>query len=309
MKKLIMLLVVLAATPVFALTVSMNDLGGGVIAIEYSGGDPCNLPRAFALDFTIDGPGVITLTPGSFKADGESTSTSRGFGIFPASIDINDVDGTVNSYGTPQADDADPGADPSAQHMVIELGSLYYGDVNAPATSGTLCTLTIDCNGGQDLNLTMIDELTYRGGVLTEDGAAVEVDDSIVVCAGVQEKCMKDTAAGYDNWLAAQEPDCWCYEYQPLGDLDGLEQGIGIVAKRVGSVDLGLFAPVYGKKRAQLVGDEICADLDHLDQGIGIVAKAVGSVDLAIIAGNYGKKTAQLDSSPYAADYNFWVNP
>jgi hypothetical protein len=119
--------------------------------------------------------------------------------------------------------------------------------------------------------------------------------------------CMRTIGQGYTNWVNAGKPDCWCYQFQRLGDVDGKEQGSGVTAKRVGSVDFTLFTPVYGKKRSQLVGSDICSDLDHLDQGSGVTAKAVGSVDFGIISTNYGKKTSQLNSAPYAGDYYYWT--
>jgi hypothetical protein len=56
---------------------------------------------------------------------------------------------------------------------VLEFGSLYLGDTNAPAMSGTLCTLTVNCNGSTSaFNVTATEEDTYRGGVVLEDGTA-----------------------------------------------------------------------------------------------------------------------------------------
>jgi hypothetical protein len=136
-----------------------------------------------------------------------------------------------------------------------------------------------------------------------------------------QPECMKTTASGYPpgpagqgyvNWTAGGKPGCWCYQFQHLGDCNGKEQGAGPTLKRIGSVDLALFSPCYGKKRAAINGTPcMCADLDHLDQGVGPTLKAVGNVDLAILAANYGKKTAALIplSAAYAADYNYWIIP
>ena len=108
MKKFVVLLAVLIATPVFALSIDMNDLGSGVVAIEYKDANALNLPRAFALEFTVDAPATITLTPGSFKSTGVSTSGSPGFGIYPARIVI-DSNGDPCDYGSPLADPCDPG--------------------------------------------------------------------------------------------------------------------------------------------------------------------------------------------------------
>ena len=187
MKKLLILLVVLIATPVFAaLSVDMNDLGSGVVAIEYKDANALNLPRAFALEFTVDAPATITLTEGSYKKDGVNEfGDPCGFGIYPARI-IVEADGTVipGNYGNPLADPCDPypGDGDGSGNVVLEFGSLYDGDANAPGTSGTLCTLTIDCNDAVvDVNLTMVDEDLIRGGVLLEDGTPVAVDQTILI--------------------------------------------------------------------------------------------------------------------------------
>jgi len=303
MKKLILVLAMaLMVSPAFAaLSVYLESAGNGLVDLKYSGADTANLPRAFALTLTINGTGVFTGIS-NYKT-GESTSASKGYGIYPATIQI-DGSGNVTNYGTPQAAVGDPGAGPAlpANILVLEFGSLYYGDVNAPATSGTLCRIAY--TKGTATQIVMEDEDTYRGGLVLEDGTQGEVSQTLTLA---EPECMKNTAAGYNNWVAAGKPDCWCYQYQGLGDIDGKDQGSGMTLKRIGSVDLGLFTPAYGKKRSQLTGNLICADIDHLDQGSGMTLKACGSVDLAIFATWYGKKTTQLPNPvPYAGDYNFW---
>jgi len=178
MKKLILVLAILFATPLFgALSISLvqQTPDGNKINLNYAGADPCNLPRAFGLAVDVCSPMQITAVS-NYKTDGESNSTSKGFGIFPARIVI-EANGTVTSWGTPLADPCDPGTSGSGlntQKVVLEFGSLYFGDTNAPATSGTLCTLTVACNGASGANLTIraTEEDTYRGGIVYEDGTA-----------------------------------------------------------------------------------------------------------------------------------------
>lgn len=293
MKKLVMLLAVLIATPVFALSIGMNDLGGGSVAIEYSGADAQNLPRAFALEFSLDKGAYISTVTG-YKTDGESTSGSKGYGIYPARIVI-DGGGNPTSYGTPLADPCDPGSGDGSSVVVLEFGSLYVDDTNAPGTSGTLCVLTVDCNGASDPNLTMTDEDIYRGGVLLEDGTPVAVDDTITL---VCEECMKTSHPDYDVWESAEigKPACWCYEYQCEGDADGLAQfGFWVL-----SDDLNILAGAYGQ--ALSAGDPgLCADFDHAAQfGFRVL-----SDDLNILAGNYG----QTVSSCEPTHFNFYEVP
>lgn len=203
MKKLVMLLAVLIATPVFALTIAMTQNLDGTVTVGYSGADAQNLPRAFALKFTID-KGAYISGISEYKEDGENESGDpQAYGIYPARI-IVEPDGTVTpgNYGSPLADPLDPGAGDGSTVVVLELGSLYVDDSNAPGLSGTLCTLTIDCNEAEDPNLTMIDEDVYRGGVLLEDGTPVVVDQTITLVCG------------------PLSPACWDYLTQCHGDSD-----------------------------------------------------------------------------------------
>jgi hypothetical protein len=183
MKKLILVLAIaLMASPTFALSVYLQREGtSNIVDVNYSGADSANLPRAFALDVTIDSPGQIANVT-NFKT-GESTAASQGFGIYPARIDINTA-GVVQSWGSPLADTADPGASGSAlnsQEVILEFASLYYSDANKPATSGRLCQLTIaPFTTSTNLNLRAKAETTYRGGVVLSNGDQFPVDYNIV---------------------------------------------------------------------------------------------------------------------------------
>jgi len=292
MKKLLMLLVVLIATPVFALSIGMTDNLDGTVTIGYSDANAANLPRAFALELTIEAPAVITAI-GSYKLDGESTSGSKGFGIYPARIVI-DANGDVDDYGSPLADPCDPGAGDGSSVVVLEFGSLYVGAANAPATSGTLVTLTIDCNEGADIDLTMVDEDTYRGGVLLEDGTPVAVDKTIQLCAG---GCFPGGPGDplYDEWVSVGSPDCWCASIQPRqchGDADGTAETKA--TSWVYTNDLTVLKAAWGKNYATLAGQsagtpsvlQICADFDH-----AVETKALSRVytnDLTILKANWG---------------------
>jgi len=180
MKKLILVLAIaLIASPVFAeLVVGLEAVDGDTFAVVYSGADAENLPRAFALTLTIDGTGseFDSFVDGSYY-QGESTAANPKFGIYPARIDILS-DGSVNNYGTPEAQTGDPGTTGTGfgtSTLILEFGSLYFGDVNAPATSGTLCQINYTKGTGAT-QISMEDEDTYRGGLVLEDGTLGEVD-------------------------------------------------------------------------------------------------------------------------------------
>ena len=215
MKKIIFVLAIcFIAAPAFAevaVTLDFNE-PANTVTVKYSGADPCNpaeMPRAFALDLTIDSPGVFTGISGykaeSFQLDvdendtGESNSLFPGFGIYPARIKWwlkpGDDACDVNSWGSPLADNVnDPGAGTGigTGHIVLEFASLYYNkegaaESNAPEPNGTLCVLGVTNSGGSNLNLHMIDEDTYRGGLVFEDGSTDDIDVNMIVYGGCDE--------------------------------------------------------------------------------------------------------------------------
>jgi len=169
MKKIMALLVLCLAVPALAtVTITAVDQGGGVVALNYAVSD-ANLVRAFALDVAVTGGAKITqLVAGSYKTNGASTAASKGYGIYPGTIDINSTTGVVAAYGSPVAPAADPGAAGALNSAAItlELGSVYQGDANKPATSGTLCKLTVDKTTTICVTLN-----ATRGGIVMENVA------------------------------------------------------------------------------------------------------------------------------------------
>jgi len=186
MKKLILVLAIaFMACPAFALDVNFVEVDSDTVAVVYTDADSANLPRAFALKLTMDGTTGTFDVIDNFKDDGESTATVPGFGIFPASITI-DSTGNVptGGYGSPLADDVNDagaaGTGLTTSTVILEFGSLYYGEANAPATSGTLCTL--DFTAGDATQIAMVGEVQYRisggnvgAGVVLEDGVTADV--------------------------------------------------------------------------------------------------------------------------------------
>ncbi|MGB8227396.1 MAG: hypothetical protein WCE45_11125, partial [Sedimentisphaerales bacterium] len=147
MKKLILVLAILVvASPAFAaLDVNIVKLAGNQVQVYYKGADPCNLPRGFALTFEVSSTADVCGIS-AYKV-GESNSTSKGFGIYPATIRFdNPADLNIpTSWGSPIADKNDPlpsGADQElpSKKFVLEFGSLYappgVGSANAPGVDG-----------------------------------------------------------------------------------------------------------------------------------------------------------------------------
>jgi hypothetical protein len=276
------------------LVIADND----TISIVYRNADVANLPRAFALVVSIDGTGVFTGIKG-YKT-GESTSVSKGFGIYPARINIAS-DGTVNNYGSPLADSNDAGVTGTGlgtNKVVLEFGSLYFGDVNAPATSGTLCQL--DFTKGTATNITLSTEAVYRGGVILEDGEtqiAVHADLCIGGCG--PDYCLLSTAPYYSAWVDFGKPACWCYKRQCQCDADGIKSGLYWCY----TSDLNILKSAYQKQDAALRGipNGICADFDHTKSGL----YRVYTSDLNQFKQYYQKSIVPECPNTYV---NFWTN-
>jgi hypothetical protein len=123
------------------------------------GGDP-NLPRAFALDVTVEGATI----------DCNVSDLSSDFWVYPGSIDINETTGVVDNNGTPVAICG-------ASSMTIEMGSLYkMGTDPDPCDSGIL--LKFSCSG-PPTSVTLA-ENAARGGV---DSNGVVMEDTTKVFA------------------------------------------------------------------------------------------------------------------------------
>ncbi len=302
MKKLILVLAILVvAAPAFALDINLVRQGTtNLVDVRYTGADPCNLPRGFALVIDVNSKAVITAVAG-YKT-GESTSTNRGFGIYPATIAI-EANGAVTGWGTPIASDSDPlpaGADQvlPSQKIVLEFGSLYapvHDGTNSPAVDGNLATLTVDCNGSAgSINVRMIGETTYRGGVVLENGTTFAVSKSLAITCG--NDCFPSGYTTYASWVTLGKPSCWCAPpngsgYQCKGDADGLTQNPPS-NYRVYSNDLAKITANWKKKTSDTTLNP-CADIDHKTQNPPSNYR-VYSNDLGIVVTNWKKKDSAI---------------
>lgn len=306
MKKLILVLAILVvASPAFAvLDVNLVDLTGSNVQIRYTGADPCNLPRAFALVIDVNGGKADVCGVTGYKT-GVSTSTSRGFGIYPATIVINGA-GDVNDYGNPIASSGDPlpaGADQilPSNKLVLEFGSLYapvHDGTNSPATDGNLCTLTVDCNGATgNVDIKMTGETTYRGGIVLENGTVVDVNKTLTYTAcqptcplgltlnQVFNKTICDpclganitvTTAMINMWNFLGQPCCWACNAQKCGN----GNYTGGSKTRVDNVDVTDVKQSWLKLYTQ-PGYKPCSDFN--------LSGRVDNVDLVIIKTHYLK--------------------
>ncbi len=304
----LILAVLLFAAPAWAanVTVTATQVGDtNEVTITYV--TDGNLPRAFALAVEVnDGVTIDILTP---NHEGESTVALKGYGIFPGTIDINDS-GDVNDYGTPVAPNTPPDnpGQLGSSSIVIEMGSLY--DVNdsnnAPSQSGTLCSFNV--SGECYVNLA--EEDTYRGGIVMEDPdetPSVALNGCWVI---LQNDCLIGGNAGtkeksdWDDW---GKPDCWCYQYQCRGDINGQKTTLW----RVQSKDLTIFRAAFFQKDPELaaIPNGICADLNHVKTTLW----RVQSKDLTIFRTYFFVKDPGVppcDEAPIiTGPYNFWTTP
>jgi len=292
MKKLILVLAILLAVPAFAaLDVNLVKVGDDV-QIVYTGADPCNLPRAFALDVNVSGGAVIDGISG-YKV-GEGNESSKGFGIYPASIVI-EANGNVTSWGTPLADSGDPlsGSGLHTGHIVLEFGSLYVDEANAPPTSGTLCVLDVNCKTATgDVNIVLTDEAIARGGVVLEEGNTVDVSkllkypcttDCLWVGKVFAYDCCQPpvtltvSSAMVTMWNYLGKPNCWCCNAQKCGN--GVYTGSS--AGRVDGSDLSALQVAYNKRHTQ-PGYNPCLDFN--------LSGRIDGSDLSVLQLHYNKR-------------------
>jgi len=303
--------------PAFALDINLVRQGTtNKVNIRYTGADPCNLPRAFALVININSKAVITAVT-DYKT-GESISTSRGYGIYPATIAI-EPNGNVTGWGTPIASDSDPlpaGADQvlPSKNIVLEFGSLYapvHDWTNSPAVDGNLCTLTVDCNGASGGPvITMTSEATYRGGVVLRDRTTFAVNKSLVfpcTCCDCLNQAVV-TSTEWNAWVQFGKPNCWCYKRQCRGDVDNVKSG----PYWVSTSDLNILKSAFNKNDTILLTmtNGICADFDHTKVGLYRVANP----DLNILKSNFNKSETLVKCCDASQDctltqpekWNFW---
>jgi len=206
MKKLLLVLAVMLMTvpAMAAVSISGADAGNGVGAISYTSTGV--LPRAFALDITVDNGAVIT---------GVDTAGAQPFNIYMGTIQIA-ADGTVTDAGTPVAPATDPGAltGIGTAGITVEMGSLYDATVSPnpakPAAAGLLIKVSVD----KACTVTVASNTT-RGNVVLEDATiAAMTTINFPVGSPIPDICYGDVyPAGGDGWVTVDDL------YQMLNDL------------------------------------------------------------------------------------------
>jgi hypothetical protein len=288
-----------------------------VVAIKYNNTltpDP-NRIRAFALNISLDNNGTI-VSPGNFNADYDVYIGSMTF-------HVNSVTGEteVNTVGSPIADAAqypDTNTLDGVHGITVEMASLYYGEANAPAASGTLLTFKVnnDCNTATNVT---IEENAARGGVSIGDsnGAAVLEEPSVasnptlVGCRVITPDFPPaNNEAAYAMWVKAGQPAAWCpsacggSDYQCKGDASLSFEGKDVYGGRtyVGLPDLGILVACWQKK-----DNDPCypmcytSEFDRGFEGKDVYGGRtwVGLPDLGILVAHWQK----LDNDPCMTTY------
>lgn len=310
----------------------MGQYTGGrfcnAIDINYTCSDPANEKvRAFALEVTLDPASGFTFSKCDTYKVGESNATSKGFGIFPGKFrDFIDpaapnwADGNYTPIAP--ATDADAtGTGIGTNKVILELGSLFVGDANRPASTGTLCRLYVDCNkpgttgfGPATCNYTFGGNAT-RGGVVLENGtaAAPTYVAQGLTTAGVfsmPEKfpCWQPYDVQFNEWLTVWKPTCWTgwqagsanWRNQCWGDADNKTEGFS--SYRIYSSDLNFLRNSWTKAATLLRSNPniritLCADFDHKKEGFS--AYRVYSSDLSRLRLGWAKTASQVRPAPY----------
>lgn len=283
---IIALAVVMLATPAWAnVAISVQPLGDGKAAIEYSGTERV---RAFALDITVD-VGTIDAISDFVRGDDKN-----GYGIFPANfsryITVDPITGEVSDWNaadyTPVADAGDPGAlgGLGTEGVTIEMGSLY--DTKAPPLDGRLCVIT--CSGPCKVTVTTN---ATRGNVVLENASEATVD-----LTGATDVAIEGVGGSTDysgpqlaQWEEVGKPECWIARVNPRqchGDADGSSQGTQ--SFWVSTKDLDILIAAWNKTFSEISGKTvnavplICADFDHLSQGKNKFRVSTNDLDILI---------------------------
>jgi hypothetical protein len=240
MKKVLGILAALVmAAPSMAMTLAVTDGGGGWIEISYDASGETALPRAFALNITVDAAHMDAVQFSAGTGD-EACATCEPFDIYPGTIAI-DENGVVTGWGTPVAPATAPDAPGqlypagAGTAIVVELGSLYEDGVETPpADTGLLLRVHVDGN----CTLCVSEEDTVRGGVVMEDVTSATVAQACETIVGVLPTCWDATECGG----------------QPLGDAscDG----------NINLVDLFKIKTSWMKSYGE-TGYNCCANFDH----------------------------------------------
>jgi hypothetical protein len=323
MKKFLLTLTILAmAVPAFAVvTITAEDAGSGQLRILLQSDIGV---RGISVDISCsDGAYIrddqdIVSWDASFNCVPDFANTQEG--ITPDSYTL----GMAGSHPLATAG-ANPGVLPAganASNFSVCMGYLDENDATdddgdgenkgdgkpANATALELITLQL-IQGSADSTVVTITADVDRGGIVGDAGAAT-VSGTTVVFA-VAADCVKADAPFYTEWVGAgknwDKPDCWCYERNCRGDIDGVKVGLYWVQTN----DLGTFIAAFNKGDLKMDQTLICADLDH--KKVGLYRCQTNDLTEFIKHFNKGQLKVPVCPLDWDADgdddYNGWITP
>jgi hypothetical protein len=245
--------------------------------------------RAFALEVSVDTNFVIyAIRDFNTGENTDVTAHRKGYGIFPGKFrdKINPLDpcwgdGNENSVYNPvaPATDADAnGTGIGTKKIIVELGSLYPNEGNAPLSTGLLFRIDVKPSqlGPNECNVTLAENMT-RGGVVDINGdhKTPTLTPGKVTYAK-KFPCWKPFNFQYTDWLSVQEPNCWLgsvapdqkWKNQCYGDTDGKVEGT-TTKYRIFNSDYAKMMNLWALKFTQIIFEvnNICADADHRYEG------------------------------------------
>jgi hypothetical protein len=222
MKKVIVALVLFGtAAPVLGDVVISVSGGPGPneVTISYDAGSESSRVRAFALDIYVRDDPEVTIA--------EVNCVNSDYYVHMGSISI-DAGGTVTDWGSCRCSGSYPGTLDDYNAITIEIGSLYVGEANAPASSGDLVILTLggcEYNDGQ-VHI-VVSENPIRGGVVMDDPEKEVTVDSPGGTVPVSLKCVDWGCQGPTECAGHGSGDGTCDGNVNLADLFALKVAFG----------------------------------------------------------------------------------
>jgi uncharacterized repeat protein (TIGR02543 family) len=125
---------------------------------------------------------------------------------------------------------------------------------------------------------------------------------------------VKSTATTvYAAYNTLGRPDCWAFQRNCKGDVNGVGTGGGVSKVWVNSTDLGVFSAAYNKPQSVLLTVNVggvmgaCADNERAGTGGGVSKVWVNSTDLGTFSGNYNKPQSLVPVC-VQTNYHYWTN-
>jgi hypothetical protein len=280
---------VFAIPALAAVNFTATDAGSQKLTIAYTTTDG-DLPRGVALR--------VNLSDGAMVDFAAPVVVAPAFNTFIDWAYSNPLNYQVGN-GNPLALATAAGAlTADASEFSICMGVFdQTGTQRAGPAAATLITIQLKMGSPYKTTVTISGD-TLRGPASGVVGSVLTSNLPITVQVGDEcgLECLRCTGPDYPDWVAWGKPNCWCYERQCRGDINGKKDGIG---KKfyVAGPDLARLKLAYAKSDAdlKLIANGICSDLNHKADGVAVKYRVSGT-DLGIFKLYYAKDDAAVPS-------------